>query len=48
MRSPVGAVASFVTGVLLALIAVIGGVSAVSPDPNSSAASERVVRYDAP
>lgn len=42
------AAASVVTGVVLALFAVIGGVSAIAPSPNSAAKSEQVVLYDAP
>jgi hypothetical protein len=39
---------SAVAGVGIAIIAVIGGVNAVSPDANPASASEKVVRYDAP
>ncbi|KGN32691.1 hypothetical protein N802_17180 [Knoellia sinensis KCTC 19936] len=42
------ALAATVTGVVLALFAVVGGVSAISPTPNAPAASENVVVYDAP
>lgn len=42
------AVAATVTGVVLALVAVLGGVQAISPAPNAPAKSERVVIYDAP
>lgn len=48
MKTAVGAAASVVSGVALALIAVVGGVSAVSPGANPASASEQVVRYDAP
>ena len=48
MTSAVGLAASLVSGVALALVAVIGGVSAVSPGANPASASERVVQYDAP
>lgn len=39
--------ASFVVGVVLSLVGVLGGVSAISPSPNSAEASESVVLYDA-
>lgn len=45
MMSQFGAVA---TGVVLALVAVVGGVAAVSPSANSASKSEGVVFYDAP
>ncbi len=48
MTSAVGAAVSVVAGVALAIVAVIGGVSAVSPGANPASASEQVVRYDAP
>ena len=48
MTSPVGAIASVVGGIILALFAVIGGVGAVSSSPNTASASEEIVRYDAP
>ncbi|MFW5471557.1 hypothetical protein ACOCJ4_16105 [Knoellia sp. CPCC 206435] len=48
MTSPVSAIAATIGGALLALVAVIGGVSAVSPTANSPAKSEQVVLYDAP
>ena len=41
------AVASILTGVVLALVAVVGGVSAVSPTVNSADQTEQVVTYDA-
>lgn len=42
------ATASVGAGVVLALITVVGGVSAITPTPNSAAVSSEVVRYDAP
>lgn len=48
MTSAVGALASVAAGVALALVAVIGGVSAINPGANPASASEQVVRYDAP
>ncbi len=48
MNPGVGSAASFVVGVMLALFAILGGVSAVTPDANPAAASDDVVRYDAP
>ena len=48
MNPGVGSAASFVVGVVLALFAILGGVSAVTPDANPAAASDDVVRYDAP
>ncbi|WP_156465393.1 hypothetical protein [Knoellia sp. Soil729] len=48
MTSAVGPFASIAAGVVLALIAIIGGVSAINPGANPAAASEQVVRYDAP
>jgi len=42
------AAASVVTGAVLALVAIIGGVSAITPGANAPAKSEQVVVYDAP
>ena len=42
------AVGSAITGAVLALFTVIGGVSAISPSANAPAKSEQVVIYDAP
>jgi hypothetical protein len=44
----IGALVSLVVGVFLALLAIFGGVSAVTPDANPASASDQVVRYDAP
>ena len=44
----IGAVGSLVVGILLGLGAIVGGVSAVTPDANPASASDQVVRYDAP
>ncbi|WP_404382441.1 DUF2613 family protein [Knoellia locipacati] len=48
MNSAVGAIGSIIAGVVLALVAVVGGVSAISPSANPASASEQVVLYDAP
>lgn len=48
MNPGVGSAASFVVGVVLALFAIFGGVSAVTPGANPASASDEVVRYDAP
>lgn len=48
MTSAVGAGVSVIVGVVLALVAVVGGVSAVTPSANPASASEKVVSYDAP
>lgn len=48
MTNPAAAIGSMITGVVLALVAVVGGVSAVAPSANSAAKSEQVVNYDAP
>jgi len=36
-----------ITGIVLALLAVLGGVSAITPAANAEDASEQVVLYDA-
>lgn len=46
--NPLAAVGSVVTGAVLALLTIIGGVQAVAPDANAPAKSEQVVLYDAP
>ena len=48
MTPGVGSAASFGVGVVLALLAIFGGVSAVTPGANPASASERVVTYDSP
>ncbi|MEO6019233.1 MAG: hypothetical protein ABIP45_03165 [Knoellia sp.] len=48
MMTTAAAIGSTIAGVVLALVAVIGGVSAVTPSANSAAKSEQVVNYDAP
>lgn len=48
MNNLVAPAVSVVAGVALSLIAVIGGVSAVTPGANPASASEKVVLYDAP
>lgn len=48
MTPVVGTAASFVVGVILALVAVVGGVGAVTPGANPASASSKVVNYDAP
>lgn len=47
MNSGLGGVASFGVGVVLALLGIIGGVNAVTPDANPASASDQVVTYDA-
>ena len=42
------ALGSVIAGAILAVVAIIGGVSAISPPANSAAKSEQVVTYDAP
>lgn len=42
------AAASFVVGTVLAVVGVLGGVSAITPSANSTEATETVVLYDAP
>ncbi|MDN5715800.1 MAG: hypothetical protein L0G89_01055 [Janibacter sp.] len=44
----VSAAISFVAGAVLALITLMGGVAAITPDANSAAKSDTVVFYDAP
>jgi hypothetical protein len=44
----IGALVSLFVGVFLSLLAIFGGVSAVTPDANPASASDQVVRYDAP
>lgn len=46
MTIPVGSAASVVAGIMLALFAVVGGVSSVAAGPNPASATEEVVRYD--
>lgn len=46
MTLAVGSAASAVAGIILALFAVIGGVSSVAAGPNPASASEELVRYD--
>ncbi len=46
-RGIVGPVASFVTGVILALLGVIGGLSALTGAANPASASETIVVYEA-
>jgi hypothetical protein len=47
MTSGLTAAASFAVGVVLALLGIFGGVSAVTPDANPASASDEVVTYDA-
>ena len=47
MSSGLGGIASFAVGVVIALLGVLGGVNAVTSDPNPASASEQVVTYDA-
>jgi hypothetical protein len=46
MSAGVGSVASIIVGVVLALIAIFGGVSAVSTSANPASASDALVTYD--
>ena len=48
MMTSLGAVAALITGAVFSLVAVVGGVSAITPSANSAAKSEQVVFYDAP
>lgn len=48
MMTSVAAIGATITGAVLALVAVVGGVTAVTPGANSAAKSEQVVFYDAP
>lgn len=48
MTSAVHPAVSVAVGAILALIAIVGGVNAVTPGGNPASASEQVVRYDAP
>ncbi|MDO5501545.1 MAG: DUF2613 family protein [Actinomycetia bacterium] len=45
--SPLAAAGSIVAGVVLALAATMGGVSAITPSSNPASDSENVVLYDA-
>lgn len=47
MSSSLQAGGSVVAGVVLALVAVLGGVSAITPSANADSASDNVVLYDA-
>ena len=47
MNAVVAAGGSIVAGVVLALFSVLGGVSAITPGPNSAEATDQVVLYDA-
>ncbi|MDO5502212.1 MAG: hypothetical protein Q4G67_03450 [Actinomycetia bacterium] len=47
MTAPLAVAGSVVAGAVLALVAVIGGVSAITPSANPSEASDAVVLYDA-
>lgn len=48
MTPVLAAVGSVISGAVLALFTIIGGVSAISPTPNAPTKSEQVVIYDAP
>ncbi len=48
MTPGVGSAVSFAVGAALALFAIFGGVSAVTPGANPASASDEVVLYDAP
>lgn len=47
MSAPLAAVGSVIAGVVLALVGVLGGVSAITPSANPTEASDAVVLYDA-
>jgi len=47
MSSTLQAGGSVVAGIVLALFAVLGGVSAITPSANSAEATDQVVLYDA-
>ena len=44
----IGAIVSLAVGIFLALVAIFGGVSLITPNANPASASDQVVRYDAP
>lgn len=48
MTPVLAAVGSVIAGVVLAVLAIVGGVSAISPAANAPAKSAQVVMYDAP
>lgn len=48
MTVALGTLVSLVVGIFLALLAIFGGVSLITPDANPASASDQVVRYDAP
>lgn len=48
MALGIGWLVSLVVGVVLAMLAIFGGVSLITPGANPASASEQVVRYDAP
>ena len=48
MTPVLATVGSVITGAVLALFTVVGGVSAITPSPNAPSKSEQVVIYDAP
>ena len=41
-----GWIVSLVVGIALAVVAVVGGVTLITPKANSAAASDQVVQYD--
>ena len=46
MKSATAGAVSFVTGVVLALVAIFGGISAITPSKNGAVG--QIVNYDAP
>ena len=39
---------SLVVGILLAIVAIFGGVAMITPSANPASASDQIVQYDAP
>lgn len=48
MTLAIGTIVSLIVGIFLALLAIFGGISLITPDANPASASDQVVRYDAP
>jgi hypothetical protein len=44
----VGTIVSLVVGILLAIVAIFGGVKMITPSANPASASDQIVQYDAP
>ena len=48
MALGIGTLVSLAVGIVLALLAIFGGVSLITPGANPVSASDQIVRYDAP